>query len=435
MADSVANFAFSTVATAPSPATTGTSLVVASGEGTLFPAVPFNAVVYPSDADPSTSNAEIVRVTAVSTDTLTITREQESTSARTIATGDRIHAGISKTFLESLVANSLFNAHTILTADSDDTPAALSIAASRIVARLASGNIKAATLTEILDLVGSAANGDILMRSGGSWTRLAKGTDGQVLTLASGLPSWAAAAGVDGAKLDAIEAGATADQTGAEIKAAYEAEADTNAFTDAEKSKLAAVEAGATADQSDAEILAAVESESGRDMSVDGAKLDSLDRALYVDAGAMVPRTDSGAEAVTRETTTNKVNLDALAFDAGSVEFGQCKFAIPTWMIDGFKVYVIWGAESGSGGVTFGVAARAFGDDDARDQAMGTRVDVDDTLITGDVCVSAISGEIDFGGTPVAQKLGVLEISRQVGDANDTLAVDADLYGILILPA
>lgn len=198
MADSVANFAFSTVATAPSPATTGTSLVVASGDGTLFPAVPFNAVVYPSDADPSTSNAEIVRVTAVSTDTLTITREQESTSARTIVTGDRIHAGVTKAFLESLVAKSLFNANTILSADSDDTPAALSIAASSIVARLASGNIKAATLTEILDLVGSAANGDILIRSGGSWTRLAKGTDGQVLTLASGVPSWAAATGGGG---------------------------------------------------------------------------------------------------------------------------------------------------------------------------------------------------------------------------------------------
>lgn len=41
------------------------------------------------------------------------------------------------------------------------------------------------------------------------------------------------------AKLTAIEASATADQTGAEIKTAYEAEAETNAFTDAEKSKLA----------------------------------------------------------------------------------------------------------------------------------------------------------------------------------------------------
>jgi hypothetical protein len=40
---------------------------------------------------------------------------------------------------------------------------------------------------------------------------------------------------VDGTKLDLIENGATADQTDAEIKIAYENNADTNAYTDAEK--------------------------------------------------------------------------------------------------------------------------------------------------------------------------------------------------------
>lgn len=43
-------------------------------------------------------------------------------------------------------------------------------------------------------------------------------------------------------KLSGVETGATADQTGAEIKAAYEAEADTNAFTDSEKAKLASLQ-------------------------------------------------------------------------------------------------------------------------------------------------------------------------------------------------
>jgi hypothetical protein len=38
-----------------------------------------------------------------------------------------------------------------------------------------------------------------------------------------------------------VENGATADQTGAEIKTAYEAEANTNAYTDAEKTKLTGV--------------------------------------------------------------------------------------------------------------------------------------------------------------------------------------------------
>jgi hypothetical protein len=49
----------------------------------------------------------------------------------------------------------------------------------------------------------------------------------------------------DGNKLDGIEANATADQTGAEIKSAYESVADTNAFTDAEKTKLSGIEASA----------------------------------------------------------------------------------------------------------------------------------------------------------------------------------------------
>ena len=58
----------------------------------------------------------------------------------------------------------------------------------------------------------------------------------------------------DHAKLDGIEASATADQTGAEIKSLYEGESDTNALTDALLSKLNAIESGATADQSDEEI-------------------------------------------------------------------------------------------------------------------------------------------------------------------------------------
>lgn len=50
-------------------------------------------------------------------------------------------------------------------------------------------------------------------------------------------------------KLAGIESGATADQTGAEIKVAYEAEANTNAFTDAEKTLLGNQSGTNTGDQ------------------------------------------------------------------------------------------------------------------------------------------------------------------------------------------
>lgn len=102
MFDAHTNFAYSTVATAPSPASSGTSLVVHAGDGSLFPAVPFNATVWPAATQPLSTNAEIVRVTARSTDTLTITRAQESSSARSILAGDQIAATVTQKTLNDV---------------------------------------------------------------------------------------------------------------------------------------------------------------------------------------------------------------------------------------------------------------------------------------------------------------------------------------------
>jgi hypothetical protein len=101
MADTHKNFAYSTIATAPSPAASGTSLIVAAGNGTLFPTVPFNATIWPTGVQPTAANAEIVRVTNISTDTFTITRTQEGSSARTVVVGDQIAASVTaKTFTD-----------------------------------------------------------------------------------------------------------------------------------------------------------------------------------------------------------------------------------------------------------------------------------------------------------------------------------------------
>jgi hypothetical protein len=60
------------------------------------------------------------------------------------------------TALASKVAKSLYDANTILKADADDTPAALTMGASTILARLAAGSIKAATPAEIKTLLAIA---------------------------------------------------------------------------------------------------------------------------------------------------------------------------------------------------------------------------------------------------------------------------------------
>ena len=90
-------------------------------------------------------------------------------------------------------------------------------------------------------------------------------------------------------KVDAIEAGATADQTGAEIKVAYEGEADTNAFTDAEKTNLANQSGTNTGDQD----LSAYQLEPSEGAFVDGdkTKLDGIEASADV-TPAWVPSVD-----------------------------------------------------------------------------------------------------------------------------------------------
>ena len=87
------------------------------------------------------------------------------------------------------VTKTLYDANTILYATSDNTPAALTITEQTIVGRKTGGNITALTATEIRTLIN-------------------------------------------------VEDGSTADMSDAQIKTAYENNADTNAYTDAEKTKL-----------------------------------------------------------------------------------------------------------------------------------------------------------------------------------------------------
>ena len=70
-------------------------------------------------------------------------------------------------------------------------------ATSRVLGRKTSGagDAEECTLSEVLDFIGSAAQGDILYRDGSAWARLGAGTSGQVLKTqgAASNPTWAAA--------------------------------------------------------------------------------------------------------------------------------------------------------------------------------------------------------------------------------------------------
>lgn len=104
---------------------------------------------------------------------------------------------------------------------------------------------------DIHRLTGTADVGKIIVRDQGSWV---------LINPFEGMTIWDIAAQSRLAYTTAD--GWTSAETinPADVKTAYEANANTNAFTDAEQSKLSGIEAGATADQSASEIKTAYES-------------------------------------------------------------------------------------------------------------------------------------------------------------------------------
>ena len=99
MAGNLKDFATGIVATAPSPAISGTSLTLQVGEGARMPAVPFTVTAHPASEMPTLDNAEKLLVTDITGDVLTIVRAQGETTAKSIAAGWRVTNAL---FLEDL---------------------------------------------------------------------------------------------------------------------------------------------------------------------------------------------------------------------------------------------------------------------------------------------------------------------------------------------
>ena len=100
--DNLEDFAFSTVQAAPSPATSGTSLSVQTGDGALFPSGEFDLTCWPPGVLPLKDNAEIARAT-FSGDAATLTRNAYGYGAQAIAAGWQVGQVITKNLLEQII--------------------------------------------------------------------------------------------------------------------------------------------------------------------------------------------------------------------------------------------------------------------------------------------------------------------------------------------
>ena len=162
---------------------------------------------------------------------------------------------------------------------------------------------------------------------------------------------------------------------------------------------------------------------------------------LWIAASQFVPRTTNGCGVDSRETSTNRTNWDELLFDAGSDEFAQAVVVMPSNYNNGtITARFYWtasGATDGSDNVVWGIQGRAFANDDALDQAMGTAQTVQDTVIaTNDMHVSAATSAVTIAGTPAAQKPILFQIYRDAdatGAGGDDYNHDARLLGVEII--
>ena len=95
----VTNNAFGTISAGIN--TSATTIVLDTGQGARFPALSSGDFFFATLIDTS-NNLEIVKVTARSTDSMTVTRAQDNTTARAFAIGDRFELRPTAALFEAL---------------------------------------------------------------------------------------------------------------------------------------------------------------------------------------------------------------------------------------------------------------------------------------------------------------------------------------------
>ena len=97
----VTNNAFGTISAGIN--SSATTVTVDSGQGARFPTLGSGDYFYGTLIDTS-NNVEIIKVTARSTDSMTVTRAQDNTTARAFSIGDRLELRPTAALFEDILA-------------------------------------------------------------------------------------------------------------------------------------------------------------------------------------------------------------------------------------------------------------------------------------------------------------------------------------------
>jgi hypothetical protein len=157
-------------------------------------------------------------------------------------------------------------------------------------------------------------------------------------------------------------------------------------------------------------------------------------RSLWLPATALDAPASGGAVAGSTDGPSHGVVLRTLDFAADAVTTAQALIALPkAWNRGSVTVQPLWTANGGNGAVVWSVSGVALGDSDELDAASGEAVALTDALTTADALHAAPeSPAITLAGTPTADGLALLTITRTVEDAADTLDAPARLLGLRV---
>ena len=144
-------------------------------------------------------------------------------------------------------------------------------------------------------------------------------------------------------------------------------------------------------------------------------------------------RVTNGPSANTTESSSNKIMMKTLDFDASTTEYAQFNVRMPKGWDEGvITARFLWSSTS-SGNVVWGLQGVSLSDDDVIDAAFGGAQTVTDAVTaTTDLMQTAATSSITIGGSPSELDLVVFQVYRDAANGSDTLTVDAKLVGVVI---